>query len=177
MITDPATTKPSNDKNIPENAKDSLDRRLDEAVEETFPTSDPVSVTITKGGAIDYDSPSPAAPASSGDASGAAGSLAARAKETLSDVAGTASEAARAGLDEGKRYVRRARERYPEVERTYREGTRAARRQAADNPLLTLLVGAGLGYALALLIHRSRSDEGEHIPDYARTRDRFPRNR
>jgi hypothetical protein len=29
--------------------------KLDHAIKETFPTSDPVSVTITKGGAIDYD--------------------------------------------------------------------------------------------------------------------------
>ena len=89
MITDPAATKLSNDTKLPENAKESLDRRLDEAVEETFPTSDPVSVMVTKGGAVDYDQP---AASSASPAEG----LAARAKETLSGVAGTASEAARA---------------------------------------------------------------------------------
>lgn len=36
------------DKNLPENSKESLDQKLDEAVEETFPASDPVSVKITK---------------------------------------------------------------------------------------------------------------------------------
>ena len=36
------------DKSIPENAKDEKDERLDEALEETFPSSDPVSVKITK---------------------------------------------------------------------------------------------------------------------------------
>jgi hypothetical protein len=46
---------PESDKTLPENSKENLDRKLDHAVEETFPTSDPVSVQITKGGAIDYD--------------------------------------------------------------------------------------------------------------------------
>lgn len=33
---------------LPENSKKSLDKKLDDALEETFPTSDPVSVKITK---------------------------------------------------------------------------------------------------------------------------------
>ncbi len=37
-----------NDKKLPENSKESLDKKLDEGVEETFPASDPVSVKITK---------------------------------------------------------------------------------------------------------------------------------
>lgn len=36
------------DRKLPENSKESLDRKLDEGVEETFPGSDPVSVKITK---------------------------------------------------------------------------------------------------------------------------------
>jgi hypothetical protein len=36
------------DKKLPENSKKSLDAKLDHALEETFPTSDPVSVKITK---------------------------------------------------------------------------------------------------------------------------------
>jgi hypothetical protein len=34
---------------LPENSQENLDARLDHAVEETFPTSDPVSVHITAG--------------------------------------------------------------------------------------------------------------------------------
>src|SRR5215213_11998975 len=37
------------DNMLPENSQENLDARLDHAIEETFPTSDPVSVTITKG--------------------------------------------------------------------------------------------------------------------------------
>ncbi|WP_414472958.1 hypothetical protein [Microvirga sp. M2] len=40
-------TIPKDDK-LPENSKKSLDKKLDEGVEETFPASDPVSVKITK---------------------------------------------------------------------------------------------------------------------------------
>ena len=36
------------EKNRPENKKGELDARLDEALEETFPSSDPVSVKVTK---------------------------------------------------------------------------------------------------------------------------------
>ena len=36
------------DSKLPENSQDNLDTRLDHAIEETFPTSDPVSVKITK---------------------------------------------------------------------------------------------------------------------------------
>lgn len=36
------------DRKLPENTKENLDRKLDEAGEESFPASDPVSVKITK---------------------------------------------------------------------------------------------------------------------------------
>jgi hypothetical protein len=41
-------TNAQKDRKLPENSKESLDRKLDEGVEETFPGSDPVSVKITK---------------------------------------------------------------------------------------------------------------------------------
>ncbi|WP_165820019.1 hypothetical protein [Microvirga sp. KLBC 81] len=36
------------DRKLPENSRKSLDEKLDEGVEESFPASDPVSVKITK---------------------------------------------------------------------------------------------------------------------------------
>ena len=36
------------DEQLRENSKKNLDKKLDHALEETFPTSDPVSVKITK---------------------------------------------------------------------------------------------------------------------------------
>ncbi len=41
-------TASEKDKKLPENSQKSLDKKLDHALEETFPTSDPVSVKITK---------------------------------------------------------------------------------------------------------------------------------
>lgn len=40
------------DYKLPENTQEHLDAKLDHPIEETFPTSDPASVYITKGGAI-----------------------------------------------------------------------------------------------------------------------------
>ena len=42
-----ATASPDDNK-LPENSKENLDEKLDNAVDETFPGSDPVSVKITK---------------------------------------------------------------------------------------------------------------------------------
>jgi len=42
------TTGREPDCDLPENSQSNLDRRLDHALEETFPTSDPVSVSITR---------------------------------------------------------------------------------------------------------------------------------
>lgn len=43
----PGGAKPA-DKDRPENTQGELSERLDDALEETFPSSDPVSVKITK---------------------------------------------------------------------------------------------------------------------------------
>jgi hypothetical protein len=42
------------DNNLAENSQENLDARLDHAIEETFPTSDPISVHITAGPEPDY---------------------------------------------------------------------------------------------------------------------------
>lgn len=42
------TTASPEDHRLPENSRDNLDEKLDNAVDETFPGSDPVSVKITK---------------------------------------------------------------------------------------------------------------------------------
>ena len=42
------TTAGPEDGRLPENSKENLDEKLDNAVDETFPGSDPVSVKITK---------------------------------------------------------------------------------------------------------------------------------
>jgi hypothetical protein len=89
----PAACPPDCD--LPENSKENLDAKLDHAIEETFPTSDPVSVSITKGGAIDYDQQNAVASANSANSSQAeqdtAEQLLDQVREALGDVAGSAS--------------------------------------------------------------------------------------
>ncbi len=164
---------PDPDKTLPENDQKNLDRKLDHAVEETFPTSDPVSVSVTKGGAIDYDSQQPASSTVQGRSEpgqAPAEGLVGQAQETLEKVTGTATDTARAAYERGRRYVDTARERYPEAERYYREGSQTVRDYAVENPLLTLLAGVGIGYALAWMIHSGGSGRGHSSADYARTR-------
>ena len=108
---------------------------------------------------------------------GTSESLLTQAKEKLSDVGSTVSEAAHEAYTEGSRYVREAVGQHPEMERYYRQGTEAVRQQASDNPLLTLLVGLGLGYALAWMIHGTASGGARGIPDYATTRRVYSRHR
>jgi len=45
---DPSQDTRTAERKLPENSKESLDRKLDEGIEESFPASDPVSVKITK---------------------------------------------------------------------------------------------------------------------------------
>ncbi len=185
---------PESDKDLPENSQENLDRKLDHAVKETFPTSDPVSVTITKGGAIDYDengkpitSSQPQGGGSGGDLMGQAqatlGTAAAsasemvdQAKETLSEAAATASSMARGAYEQGQRYARQAAERYPEAERYYRQSSQAVREYVPENPVLILLLGAVAGYGIARVIHRSgrRGRDDRQVPRYTRTRQGYP---
>jgi len=167
---------PTGDRSLPENTRENLDKKLDHAVEETFPTSDPVSVSITKGGAANYGEQGGATttviPAASAQ-QGAAEHLLDEAREKLSAARGTVAEAAQDAYDQGSRYLRETMNRHPEAERYYRQGSQALRQEVTEHPLVTLLLGIGLGYALAWAIHRSPTSEG--VPDYARTRRVYSR--
>ena len=151
----PAECPPDCD--LPENSKENLDTKLDHAIEETFPTSDPVSVNITKGGAIDYDQQD-------------AESVLDQVRDALSDVTESASGAAREAYSQGQDYVRQARERYPEAERYYQDGSRAVSQRVTETPWLSLAVAGAAGYGLAWMIHGRRERRRDQVPDYARTR-------
>lgn len=172
---------PESDKRLPENSKRNLDEKLDHAIYETFPTSDPVSVQVTKGGAIDYDDAGNPLP-QSGEAD--APGYVAQATEALSSVAGTASEMAQGAYDQGSRYARsayqegrryahEAAERYPQAGEYYRRSRQVAQAYAPENPMLTLLLGAAIGYGMAWVIHHRGWRSERHVPDYARTKRGF----
>ncbi|QRM34305.1 hypothetical protein [Microvirga sp. VF16] len=162
------------DNMLPENSQESLDARLDHAIEETFPTSDPVSVTITKG--PEPDRSDQEANISSADdqqgqpEQGSTEHVLDQVREALNDVAGSAAEAVGTVYSQGERYVRHAGERYPQAERYVREGQSLVGRYTTGNPLLSLFVAGALGYALAWMIHGERRNRDRRVPDYARTR-------
>src|ERR671913_301659 len=167
----PAECPPDN--RLPENSQENLDARLDHAIEETFPTSDPISVTITKG--PEPDRTNQEAHASSADdeqgrpEQDSNEHLLDQVREVLNDVAGSASEAAGNLYSRGEHYVRQAGERYPEAERYVREGQSLVTRYTTATPLLSLLMAGAIGYALAWMIHGQRQGRDQHIPDYGRT--------
>jgi ElaB/YqjD/DUF883 family membrane-anchored ribosome-binding protein len=161
------------DSKLPENSQENLDSRLDHAIEETFPTSDPVSVTITKG--PEPDRPDQQARSSSADEQqdqpeqNTAEHLLDQVREALHDVADQASGAARDVYNRGEHYARQAREQYPEAEQYVRDGQQAVTNRVTANPLLALLMAGVAGYVLAWLIHGKRRDRERGVPDYGRT--------
>jgi len=158
---------------LAENSQQNLDARLDHAIDETFPTSDPVSVIITKG--PEPDGPNQGARSlSAGDQEGpseqdSTEQILDQVREALHDVVDQASGTARDLYDRGENYARQAREQYPEAERYIRESQRAVTQRVTGNPLLALLMAGVAGYALARLIHSGRQERKADVPDYGRT--------
>ncbi len=161
------------DNKLPENSQENLNARLDHGIEETFPTSDPVSVHITAGPAPDRSDRE--ARSSSADAQQNQGEqdtaeqLLDQVREALLDVTDSVSEAARDAYDQGSNYVRQAREQYPEAEQYIRKGQQAVTHRVTQNPLLALFMAGLAGYALAWMIHGQRRDRETRVPDHGRT--------
>ncbi|WP_201841712.1 hypothetical protein [Microvirga zambiensis] len=161
------------DNKLPENSQENLDARLDHAIEETFPTSDPVSVTITKGPAPEHPDKhagvsTPGSPEAQQEQDSAEKVLN-QVREALHEVSEQASGAARAVYTRGERYVRHAGEQYPEAEHYIRAGQQAVTHRVTENPLLVLFMAGVAGYALAWLIHGPKRDRQPDVPDHART--------
>jgi hypothetical protein len=161
------------DSELPENSQENLDARLDHAVEETFPTSDPISVHITKGpqpDRSDQEAPSSSADDHLGEPEqDTADDLLDQVRNALQDVAGSASGAARDAYNQGSRYVRQVREQYPEAEQYIRDGQQAVTHRVTENPLIALFMAGVAGYALAWMIHGQRQDRETRVPDHGRT--------
>ncbi|MBM6578927.1 hypothetical protein ILT44_01935 [Microvirga sp. BT689] len=157
------------DNDLAENSQENLDARLDHAIEETFPTSDPVSVTVTKGPAPEREARPAAGDRQSGQPQASTEHILNQVRDALHEVSDQASGVARDVYDRGEQYARQARERYPEAERYFRQGQRAVTQQVTGNPLLALFMAAAAGYALAWLIHGERRNREPDVPDYGRT--------
>jgi hypothetical protein len=176
LTLDRAEPKPAEcppDNKLPENSQENLDARLDHAIEETFPTSDPVSVTITKGPEPDRSDQGAADSTAEGQQGqprqGSTEHVLDQVREALNDVAGSATEVVGAVYRQGENYARQAGERYPQAQRYVREGQSLVARYTTENPLLSLFMAGAIGYALAWMIHRERRNQEPDVPDYGRT--------
>lgn len=171
------------DNKLPENSQENLDVRLDHAIEETFPTSDPISVTVTKQPAP--QEPREVTSAASGDQSRGgqdqiektAEKVLDQVKEVLQDVTQTATTTARDAYSEGQRYMRQARESFPEVERSFDESRKVLHQGITGNPWLSLFAAGAVGYLLAWMIHGQHRGGDRHVPDYARIRRGYAAHR
>jgi ElaB/YqjD/DUF883 family membrane-anchored ribosome-binding protein len=164
---------PPSDNNLAENSQENLDARLDHAIEETFPTSDPVSVTITKGPEPDR-SAEVALASVADDQQGHSEQepteeVLDQVREALQGVVDQTSGAARNLYNQREHYAQRAREQYPRAVRHVREVQQAVTQHVTGNPLLTLLIAGVAGYVLARLIHSERQSRKPYVPDYGRT--------
>ncbi len=148
---------PSTDRSLPENAKPNLDRRLDEGIEETFPTSDPVSVAVTRMPPGDIAGDSDAL-----DWRAAGQETLRHANEALGSASVAAAGLAREAYAQGRGYADTLRQRYPDPRDQAYEAMDGVRRQAGGHPVVTLLVGAVVGFALAQILFASREHDRGH---------------
>jgi ElaB/YqjD/DUF883 family membrane-anchored ribosome-binding protein len=172
------------DCDLPENSKENLDARLDHAIEETFPTSDPISVMVTKKAVAEVPREAASTTPSSQSREGqdqaeqeTAEELLEQVKEALQDVGETATNTVREAYHKGQHYARQARDRYPEAERSYQEARQVAREQITESPWPWLLMAGAVGYTLAWMIHGEQRGRDRRVPDYARTRRSYASHR
>jgi ElaB/YqjD/DUF883 family membrane-anchored ribosome-binding protein len=161
------------DCDLPENSQENLDARLDHAIEETFPTSDPISVTITKGPEPDSGKhetrSSSADDQPSGAEQGSTEHVLEQVRGALNDGADQAFGAAKEAYRRGEHYIRQASERHPQAERYLQEGREALNQRITESPWLHLLAAAAGGFLLGWMIHSGSRRREQRIPDYART--------
>jgi uncharacterized protein YjbJ (UPF0337 family) len=86
-----------------------------------------------------------------GDAKTQASGRAREAAGTVQNLYGQAKDAVR---DAGETAAGYAKDAYDNSGETFRDGTQAIARKVQDNPLGSLLIAGGIGFALALLMSR-----------------------
>ena len=89
-----------------------------------------------------------------GDASTQASGRLREAAGTAQNLYGQAKDAARDATDTATNYARQA---YENSGDTFREGTEALAKKVRDNPIGSVLIAGGIGFALALMMMRPSS--------------------
>jgi sporulation protein YlmC with PRC-barrel domain len=118
-------------------------------------------------------------PAPRGNAQGSGGStesLVDQARNTVADIASSASDVARDAYDQGQRYVRQAGDRYPKAQRYYRRATQTIGHQITEAPLVSLLAVGAVGLGLVWIMG-SQTRSREHAPSRAGSRRDYPGQR
>jgi uncharacterized protein YjbJ (UPF0337 family) len=86
-----------------------------------------------------------------GDARTQASGRAREAEGTVQNLYGQAKDAARGATDAAVSYAKDA---YDNSGETFRDGSEAVAKKVQDNPLGSLLIAGGIGFALAMLMSR-----------------------
>jgi uncharacterized protein YjbJ (UPF0337 family) len=92
------------------------------------------------------------------EAAGTVEKLADKAKDVIKDAAGSASDLAREAYDKGERYARDMRDRLPDAERYWREGSQAVRHQVGESPVVVALLAGLVGLVIGWLVFHQSSD-------------------
>jgi ElaB/YqjD/DUF883 family membrane-anchored ribosome-binding protein len=126
-------------------------RHVDDAVDDSFPASDPPAWTTSASKSVAAECEPDAlnvAPTPPGQGlEGGAGSSARSKPGQASGLAQDLSRRSQTYLEQSRRYL-------PEAERYYRQGTEAMRRPVQEHPLATMLAVGALGCALGWLLGR-----------------------
>jgi hypothetical protein len=153
----------------PESELKKMQQRLvDEAVDESFPASDPPAWTTTGSKSVAAKSD---AGSRESDRDRRAGEAEGGRHGSAHGLTEQASHLAQSARRTGERYLEEARRHWPEVERYYDQGRRTVARPVEAYPLSAVVLAALLGYGLGWLVYgRSRSgpSAGRDVPAYGR---------
>jgi ElaB/YqjD/DUF883 family membrane-anchored ribosome-binding protein len=135
-------------------------RHVDDAVDDSFPASDPPAWTTSASKSVAAEcepddlneAPIPPGQGLEGQTGGTA-----RSEGQSSGLAHDLYQRGQSYLEQGRRYM-------PEAERYYRQGTETMSRSVQEHPLATVLAVGALGCAVGWLLGRRATDSGTTRP-------------